>query len=92
MPAYRDCRFCHGAGCLACDGERKKASEKGPVPMFVAQYDDPEDMEVLKRIFSADAVTAAFSPGGGGLKALEQEAAIASFFQAVRKERAARED
>jgi len=27
MMSYKECRFCHGEGCLACEGEHEKARE-----------------------------------------------------------------
>lgn len=84
MSAYRDCKFCGGRGCIACPGERERNAPKFGVPIFTAKLDDPHDMELLKRVIGKDAVEKAFSPGGGGVDAIEREAAIASFLQAVR--------
>lgn len=43
---YRDCRFCHGRGCLACPGEADRAYASqfpdGPQPIATISSDDPD--------------------------------------------------
>lgn len=43
---YRDCRFCHGRGCLACAGEADREYERqfpgGPQPIATVKLDDPD--------------------------------------------------
>ncbi len=40
---YRDCKFCHGRGCLACPGEAEKEYRRqfpdGPQPIATIQID-----------------------------------------------------
>ncbi len=46
---YRDCRFCGGTGCLACQREAEKAYERefpnGPEPIATFRLDSIEDMK-----------------------------------------------
>lgn len=83
--AFDGCKWCQGNGCMACDEERARAEELRRKPIFTASLDDPEDMKAMKEIFHADALTAAFSEGGGGMREIEEKAAIASLLQALRK-------
>ena len=45
---YRDCKFCGGNGCLACEGEANKAYKRdfpnGPEPIATFK-NDPAGME-----------------------------------------------
>lgn len=54
---YRDCKFCHGAGCLACPGEADKEYKRqfpdGPKPIATFKIDNPDDMRKCKKLFSA---------------------------------------
>lgn len=71
---YADCRFCHGEGCLACEGEANRAYKRefpnGPEPIATFKTDSPRDMELLKKSFGASALKKAFGPGGGGISAM----------------------
>lgn len=67
---YRDCRWCGGDGCLACEAEAAKAYKAefpdGPVP--VATFPNtPEGMRAANEAVGAAAITKAFGEGGGGL-------------------------
>lgn len=57
--AYRNCKFCRGRGCVACDGERERAAAKRETPVFVAAANDPRDMELLKGALGATVADAA---------------------------------
>lgn len=76
------CKFCGDRGCLACDGEKQKkeaelkakrdaeyaaAFPNGPEPIFVARLDNPAEMEQLKRIFGALAITERLDNAGGDM-------------------------
>lgn len=69
---FRDCQWCHGRGCAACDGEADKAYKlafpDGPKPMATFRCDSQEDMAVLQAVFSADAIRRAFGPDGKGME------------------------
>jgi hypothetical protein len=67
---YRDCRWCHGKGCLYCESEADKAYNAafpdGPVP--IATFDNtPEGIAAAKAVIGSDAITKAFGLGGGGM-------------------------
>lgn len=51
---YRDCKFCGGMGCLACEGEANKAYKRafpdGPKPIATFQKNNKEDMEEFGKI------------------------------------------
>ena len=68
---YRDCKFCGGAGCLACEGEANKAYKKefpdGPKPIATFKLDDPQDMERLGKALNMAAIEKAFGEAGGGM-------------------------
>jgi len=73
---YRDCRFCHGRGCLACKSEADKAYKKafpdGPKPIATFRTDNPEDMEKAKKTISQKALEEAFKvPVVGELKLIK---------------------
>lgn len=55
---YRDCRFCHGRGCLACPGEADRAYASqfpdGPQPVATIRSDDPDmSQKIAKAIGQA---------------------------------------
>jgi hypothetical protein len=83
--AFPGCTWCYGSGCMMCDEERRKYEERLMEPIFVADQNDPADMEALKRVFSADALQKAFGPDGGGMQEVEYNAAVESLVQAIRK-------
>ncbi len=66
---FRDCKFCHGEGCMACPAEAVKAYLKafpdGPKPIATFKTDNPEDIERAKKMLGKDALEKAFGPGGG---------------------------
>lgn len=65
---YRDCRWCRGRGCLYCKSEADKsfkiAFPNGPEPMATFTL---AELDKARHAIGADALTKAFSPGGGGL-------------------------
>ena len=67
--AFEHCRWCNGQGCNQCNLERKKYEDqfKTPQPLFSADVNDPEDMELLKEVFGRQALEHAFGPDGGGM-------------------------
>ena len=69
---YRDCRWCHGRGCLQCEGEADKAYRadfpNGPIPLATLDLTTPEGVAAARRAVGAEALTKAFSPGGGGIE------------------------
>ena len=68
---YRDCRFCEGSGCLACqaeaDKEYKRQFPDGPKPIITARSDNAEELERMKKVIGKEALSEAFGPGGGGM-------------------------
>lgn len=68
---YRDCRFCQGLGCAACDDEADKAYKRafpnGPQPIATFKIDDPADMERARESIGGPALLKAFGDGGGGM-------------------------
>lgn len=85
--AFDRCSWCNGRGCNQCQFEREKylAAMKTPQPLFSADVNDPEDMQLLKEVFGREALEHAFGPDGGGMQEIKQAAALASFQQAMRK-------
>lgn len=81
---YRDCKYCKGRGCLYCPAEADKAYKAefpdGPVPLATFDMSTPEGVEAAKKAIGADAITKAFSKGGGGI------AEIIANIQAVKAE------
>jgi hypothetical protein len=71
---------------MMCDKEREKAEESARQPIFTADRNDPEDMELLKEVFGVDALQQAFGPGGGGMDEVHRNAAIASLRQVLRRQ------
>lgn len=89
------CKFCGGKGCLACEGERKRATSSQPEmpePLFTARLDNPHDMKLLKSFAGREALEHAFGPDGGGMQEVERGAAIASFIQFLHKNDNAQND
>lgn len=82
--AFPGCSWCHGSGCMACDEERRKFEASRRQPIFTARYDSPEDMEAMKRVFGREALERAFGPGGGGMREVEENAALESLKQCLR--------
>ena len=80
-----NCRFCGGRGCLACPGEQQRAEERAREPIFVANPDDPHDIELLREFLGRKAVERAFAAGGGGIHEIEFNAAVASLLQRIAK-------
>lgn len=68
---YRDCRFCKGSGCLACQAEVEKEYKRqfpdGPKPIITAKTDNAEELERMKKVIGKEALSKAFGPGGGGM-------------------------
>lgn len=68
---YRDCRWCHGQGCISCPEEAQADYDKQfpnglqPIATFKT---DTEDMENMKKVFGAKAITKAFGPDGNGME------------------------
>jgi hypothetical protein len=70
MSAYPNCRFCHGLGCLACDGERAKAEARASQPIFTLDLDDPQfetKMAQLREVIGAEALDQAAGMGALGV-------------------------
>jgi hypothetical protein len=76
---YRDCRWCHGRGCLACEAEAnaeyKRQFPDGPKPIATFCLDNPGDVAALKKVFSREALQKAFGEGGGGMDEIAENLA-----------------
>ena len=83
--AFHGCTWCGGRGCLQCDSEKEKAEKAAFKPLFTADRNDPEDMELLKGIIGGEALDRAFGPGGGGVIEIHENALIATIKQCLRK-------
>jgi len=87
--AYRNCKFCHGRGCLACDQQREKDMKAAMEPIFEADPNDPSDMELLKNAMGAEAIEKAARTAEQNKTSLAHELtynlAVASFLQAMRR-------
>lgn len=83
--AFAGCQWCGGNGCMMCDSEREKWLELQRQPMFVADRNDSEDIEALKRVVGYDAVMHAFGPEGRGMQEIRETAALESLKQCLRK-------
>jgi hypothetical protein len=89
--AFEHCSWCGGRGCNQCTYERQKWIEANygpdglPKPIFEANPDNPEDMELLKFVVGREALEHAFGPGGGGMQEIHERAAEASILQLLRK-------
>ena len=68
---YRDCKWCGGSGCLACEGEADKAYRRafpdGPKPIATFDLSDTADVEAARVSIGIEAVRKAFGKGGGGV-------------------------
>lgn len=65
---YRDCRFCHGRGCVACEGEAQKDYDRqfpgGPQPILtISRKELPRAMKILKPIMGPEGMMAAKKEG-----------------------------
>lgn len=85
--AFGGCQWCGGRGCLQCDAQRQAAIERRQQPIFVADRNDPADMDALKRVFHRKSIEHAFGPEGGGMQEIEFNAAVESLLQSLRKSR-----
>ena len=83
---YRNCRFCHGDGCLACESERRKDQERAIEPIFVADPTNEDDMALLKEVFGRSAIEKAFGPDGEGIREIKINALLAQISQMTRKD------
>jgi hypothetical protein len=64
--AFRGCKFCQGAGCLACDGESERAMEhsfNNPA-LIIRGMEDKEGWDIAKKYLSKDALEKAYHEGG----------------------------
>ncbi|CAH1671828.1 hypothetical protein [Chelatococcus asaccharovorans] len=72
---YRDCRWCGGRGCLACEAEAdaayKRAFPDGPKPIATFSLSNPQDVTAFKKVFGREALEKAFGPDGGGIAEIE---------------------
>lgn len=70
---YRDCRWCHGCGCLYCkagaDKAYKQAFPDGPKPFATFTLDE---MPIAQQALGPDAIKKAFAPGGGGIEEIAE--------------------
>ena len=81
--AYWNCKFCHGRGCLACEGERQRDMERQIEPAFVAKT--PEDLELLKEAVGREALEKAYA--GPNLEhEIQFNLAVAAIKQQLRKD------
>lgn len=67
------------------DAEYARQFPNGPEPMLVVRRDNPDDMELLKKVFHREAIEHAFGPDGGGMEEIEKNAADARAIQAARE-------
>lgn len=67
------------------DAEYKRQFPNGPELLFSAKTDNPDDMELLKKVFGREALEHAFGPDGGGIAEVEQNAAEARAAQSARR-------
>lgn len=69
---YRDCKWCHGRGCLACEGERDKEYARqfpnGPQPIATFNISTAEGAEQARQAIGFEALRKAFGEGGGGMQ------------------------
>ena len=86
--AFRDCKWCHGTGCMGCDAEREKAFERSKRPIL--QY-TPEDMKdptlgpLIRDAIGAKALEKAFGFDGGGMDEVRANCAMVTLLQAIRE-------
>lgn len=55
---YRDCKWCHGRGCLSCEGEADKEYKRqfpdGPKPILtLARVEGETDEQLIGRVLKA---------------------------------------
>lgn len=67
------------------DAEYARQFPSGPEPIFTARTDNPGDVELLKKVFSREAIEHAFGPDGEGMVEIERNAAEARAVQAARQ-------
>lgn len=82
--AFSGCNWCYGNGCMMCDKERIKATEAAMQPIFVAQRDNPEDMEALGWIASAKVLAKSGGDVGQVVESVNERAAVESLLQLLR--------
>lgn len=74
---YRDCTWCGGRGCLACESEASKAYKaafpEGPKP--IAVFKSPEEIDAARATIGIEALQKAFGAGGGGIAEIIQNIA-----------------
>jgi hypothetical protein len=93
--AFAGCSWCGGRGCNQCSYERQKWFEAHyepdgtPQPIFTANPNDPEEMELLNMVVGRKALERAFGPGGGGIVDIHKNAALATMLKALRGKRQA---
>lgn len=77
--AFARCRMCKGRGCIWCDQEAdrqyKEAFPDGPKPILTVRMDNPEEIAVLKEVFSASEIERQFGPGGEGMDGIMKKLA-----------------
>lgn len=83
MSGFPGCKWCGGRGCIACEAEEAKYKARRMEPIFTARMDNENDLALLKQFLGRDALERAFGPGGGGIREVELNAAVASFVQAL---------
>ncbi|NQU22698.1 MAG: hypothetical protein HQ567_15585 [Candidatus Nealsonbacteria bacterium] len=86
--AFAGCKWCHGSGCLQCDIEREKAFEARCQPILSVTHEemrDPTLGPLIKDAIGADALVHAFGPDGGGMAEVEENCAVVSLLQTMRK-------
>jgi len=73
---------------MMCDAEREKAIEARRQPILSVTYEEMQDPtlgRLIKDAIGREALERAFGPGGGGMAEIEENCAIVSFVQAMRK-------
>ncbi len=92
--SFHGCAWCNGTGCNQCRFERQKhrakleAEIKSPQPIFSADINNPDEMQLMKDFLGREALEHAFGPDGDGMDEIHRNAAIASFTQAMRNHNA----
>lgn len=75
---YRACRWCQGRGCLYCKSEADKDYKAdfpdGPQPIATFPA-TPEGLESARKVIGVEAITKAFSAGGGGISEIMENIA-----------------
>lgn len=71
---YRDCRWCHGRGCLQCehqaDADYRRAFPAGPVKIATIRV---EEIGQLKDVLGPEAIGRYYGPNGLGDRAFERD-------------------